>query len=43
MTAIAINTVSKAIMASWVGSKKVGLLVGGISAVALAVGLVAAV
>ncbi|MEO6947569.1 MAG: DUF4010 domain-containing protein [Nitrobacter sp.] len=43
MIAIAINTVSKAIMASWVGSKKVGLLVGGISAVALAGGLVAAV
>lgn len=43
MIAIAINTVSKAIMASWVGSKKVGLLVGGISAVALAGGLVVAV
>ncbi|ABE62709.1 membrane protein [Nitrobacter hamburgensis X14] len=42
MIAIAINTVSKAIMAGWVGSKRVGLLVGGISAVALAGGLVVA-
>lgn len=43
MIAIAINTVSKAIIASWVGNKKVGLLVGGISAVALAGGLAVAV
>jgi uncharacterized membrane protein (DUF4010 family) len=43
MIAIAINTVSKAIMASWVGNRKVGLLVGGISAVALAGGLAVAV
>ena len=42
MIAIAVNTVSKAIMASWVGNRKVGLLVGGISAVALAGGLVVA-
>jgi uncharacterized membrane protein (DUF4010 family) len=42
MIAIAINTVSKAIMAGWVGSKRVGLLVGGISAIALAGGLVVA-
>ncbi len=42
MVAIAINTVSKAIMAGWVGSKRVGLLVGGISAVALAGGLMVA-
>jgi uncharacterized membrane protein (DUF4010 family) len=42
MVAIAINTVSKAIMAGWVGSKRVGFLVGGISAVALAGGLVVA-
>jgi uncharacterized membrane protein (DUF4010 family) len=42
MIAIAINTVSKAIMASWIGNKKVGILVGGISAVALAGGLVVA-
>ncbi|MEH6952755.1 MgtC/SapB family protein (plasmid) [Nitrobacter sp. NHB1] len=42
MIAIAINTVSKTIMASWVGNKKVGILVGGISAIALAGGLVVA-
>jgi uncharacterized membrane protein (DUF4010 family) len=38
MIAIAVNTVSKAIMAGWVGNKRVGFLVGGISAVALAGG-----
>lgn len=42
MIAIAINTISKAIMASWVGNKRVGLLVGGISVIALAGGLVVA-
>jgi uncharacterized membrane protein (DUF4010 family) len=42
MIAIAINTVSKAIMASWVGNKRVGFLVGGSSVVALAGGLVVA-
>ena len=42
MIAIAINTVSKAIMASWVGNKRVGVLVGGSSVVALAGGLVVA-
>jgi uncharacterized membrane protein (DUF4010 family) len=42
MVAIAVNTISKAIMASWVGNRRVGLLVGGISAVALAGGLVIA-
>jgi uncharacterized membrane protein (DUF4010 family) len=42
MVAIAVNTISKAIMASWVGNRRVGLLVGGISAVALAGGLVVA-
>jgi uncharacterized membrane protein (DUF4010 family) len=42
MVAIAINTVSKAIMAGWVGNRRVGLLVGGISAAALAGGLIVA-
>jgi uncharacterized membrane protein (DUF4010 family) len=42
MIAIAVNTVSKAIMAGWVGNRRVGLLVGGISAAALAGGLVVA-
>lgn len=40
MVAIAVNTISKAIMACWVGNRRVGLLVGGISAVALAGGFV---
>lgn len=42
MIAIAVNTVSKTVMAGWVGNRRVGLLVGGISAVALAGGLVVA-
>jgi hypothetical protein len=42
MMAIAINTVSKAIMAGWVGSRRVGILAGGISVVALAGGLIVA-
>jgi uncharacterized membrane protein (DUF4010 family) len=42
MIAIAVNSVSKAIMAGWVGNKRVGLLVGGMSAVALAGGFVVA-
>jgi uncharacterized membrane protein (DUF4010 family) len=42
MIAIAVNTVSKTIMAGWVGNRRVGLLVGGISAAALAGGLVVA-
>lgn len=42
MIAVAINTISKAIMASWVGNRRVGLLVGGISVIALAGGLVVA-
>jgi uncharacterized membrane protein (DUF4010 family) len=42
MVAIAVNTISKAIMASWVGNRRVGLLVGGTSAVALTGGLVVA-
>ncbi len=40
MVAIAVNTISKAIMAGWVGNRRVGLLVGGIGAVALAGGFV---
>lgn len=43
MIAIAVNTVSKTIMAGSVGNRKVGLLVGGISAAALAAGLAVAV
>ena len=42
MIAIAVNTVSKTVMAGWVGNRRVGLLVGGISAAALAGGLVVA-
>jgi uncharacterized membrane protein (DUF4010 family) len=43
MVAIAVNTISKTIMAGSVGNRKVGLLVGGISAAALAAGLAVAV
>jgi len=43
MIAIAVNTVSKTMMAGSVGNRKVGLLVGGISAAALAAGLAVAV
>jgi uncharacterized membrane protein (DUF4010 family) len=43
MIAIVVNTISKTIMAGSVGSRKVGLLVGGISAAALAAGLAVAV
>ena len=43
MIAIAVNTISKTIMAGSVGNRKVGLLVGGISAAALAAGLAVAV
>ncbi|WP_319799029.1 MgtC/SapB family protein [Nitrobacter sp.] len=42
MIAIAVNTVSKTVMAGWVGNRRVGFLVGGISAAALAGGLVVA-
>ncbi len=42
MIAIAVNTISKTMMAGSVGNRKVGLLVGGISAVALAAGLAVA-
>ncbi|MBN9012969.1 MAG: DUF4010 domain-containing protein, partial [Rhizobiales bacterium] len=43
MVAIAVNTISKTIMAGSVGNRKVGLFVGGISAAALAAGLAVAV
>ncbi len=43
MIAIAVNTISKTIMAGSVGNRKVGLLVGGISAAALAAGLAVAI
>jgi len=43
MIAIVVNTISKTIMAGSVGNRKVGLLVGGISAAALAAGLAVAV
>jgi uncharacterized membrane protein (DUF4010 family) len=43
MIGIAVNTVSKTVMAGSVGNRKVGLLVGGISAAALAAGLAVAV
>jgi uncharacterized membrane protein (DUF4010 family) len=43
MIAIAVNTISKTIMAASVGNGKVGVLVGGISAAALAAGLTVAV
>lgn len=43
MVAIAANTISKTMMASSVGNGKVGLLVGGISAAALAAGLAVAI
>ena len=43
MIAIAVNTVSKTIVAGSVGNRKVGFLVGGISAAALAAGLAVAI
>lgn len=43
MIAIVVNTISKTIMAGSVGNRKVGLLVGGVSAAALAAGLAVAV
>jgi uncharacterized membrane protein (DUF4010 family) len=39
LLAAAVNTVSKAVMAGWVGGKKIGVLVGAVSALALAGGL----
>lgn len=43
MIAIAVNTVSKTIVAGSVGNRKIGFLVGGISAAALAAGLAVAI
>ena len=43
LIAVAVNTISKAVMAASAGGRKVGLLVGGISAVALAGGAAAAI
>lgn len=43
MIAIAVNTVSKTIVAASVGNRKIGFLVGGISAAALAAGLAVAI
>lgn len=43
LIAVAVNTVSKAVMAASAGGRKVGLLVGGISAIALAGGAAAAI
>jgi uncharacterized membrane protein (DUF4010 family) len=42
LIAVAVNTISKAILAGWAGGKKVGIIVGSISAIALAGGFVAA-
>jgi uncharacterized membrane protein (DUF4010 family) len=43
MIAVGVNTVSKAVIASWAGGRDIGLLVGGISGVAVATGIAAAV
>jgi uncharacterized membrane protein (DUF4010 family) len=41
MIAVGINTVSKAMIAGWAGGRDIGMLVGGISGVAIAAGLAA--
>jgi uncharacterized membrane protein (DUF4010 family) len=43
LIAVAVNTVSKAMLAGWAGGRKIGALVGGISALALAGGIAAAI
>ena len=43
MIAVGVNTVSKAVIAIWAGGRDIGLLVGGISGVAVATGIAAAV
>jgi uncharacterized membrane protein (DUF4010 family) len=42
LIAVAVNTVSKAVLAGWTGGSTIGALVGGVSALALAGGFVAA-
>jgi uncharacterized membrane protein (DUF4010 family) len=42
LIAVGVNTISKAVLAGWAGGKKVGIIVGGISAIALSGGMVAA-
>ena len=39
--AVAVNTLSKALLSGWAGGRKVGLLVGGVSALSLAGGVFA--
>jgi uncharacterized membrane protein (DUF4010 family) len=43
LLAVAVNTVSKAVLAGWTGGKKVGIMVGAISALALAGGSAAVI
>ncbi|MBU0726246.1 MAG: MgtC/SapB family protein [Alphaproteobacteria bacterium] len=42
LIAVAVNTLSKAVMSGWIGGRAVGLLVGGVSLLALAAGLLTA-
>jgi uncharacterized membrane protein (DUF4010 family) len=43
MIAVSVNTIAKAMIAGWAGGRDIGILVGGISGVAIAAGLVATI
>lgn len=43
MIAVSVNTISKAMIAGWAGGRDIGMLVGGISGIAVATGLAATI
>ncbi|MES2600783.1 MAG: MgtC/SapB family protein [Pseudomonadota bacterium] len=43
MIAVSVNTISKAMIAGWAGGRDIGILVGGVSGVAVATGLAATI
>lgn len=43
MIAVSVNTISKAMIAGWAGGRDIGMLIGGVSSVAVATGLAAAI